>query len=62
MWLKPGEARTVEFNLGRRDFAFWSPEARDWVVEPGRFTVFVGNSCGHLPERANVELTVSAKA
>ena len=62
VWLEPGESRTVEFNLGRRDFAFWSPEARDWVVEPGRFTVFVGNSCGNLPERADVELTGSEKA
>ena len=62
VWLKPGETRTVEFGLGWRDFAFWSPKARNWVVEPGRFTVFVGNSCGNLPERAHVELTEGAKA
>ncbi|MGH7541953.1 MAG: glycoside hydrolase family 3 N-terminal domain-containing protein, partial [Gemmatimonadota bacterium] len=41
--LEPGESRTVSFQLMADDFAFLGPEM-ERIVEPGRFTVFVGGS------------------
>ena len=41
--LRPGERRTIAFVLRRDDFAFTGASLRR-VVEPGRFTVFVGTS------------------
>jgi beta-glucosidase len=42
--LQPGESKTVEIALNRRAFAFWSPTAKDWTVEPGQFTIEAGRS------------------
>jgi beta-glucosidase len=41
--LKPGEKRRVEFTLTPDLLGFHNREMR-WVVEPGKFTVTVGNS------------------
>jgi len=40
--LQPGEKRTVHFTLGRDELRFWSPSEKQWVVEPERFDVWVG--------------------
>jgi len=42
--LQPGETRSVEFFLDRSAFSYWSPEKKDWVLEPGTFEVQVGAS------------------
>lgn len=47
--LKPGEARTLAFDLGPDAFAFWDRNM-DWRVEPGRFTIMAGNSAANLQE------------
>jgi len=51
--LQPGETRTVEFSLDRSSFSYWSPEKRDWTVDPGMFEIQVGASSRdirlHLP-------------
>jgi beta-glucosidase len=41
--LKPGEKRTVTFQLGPHDLQLLNREMR-WVVEPGEFEVMVGGS------------------
>ncbi len=41
--LKPGETRTVVFRVPYEQLAVWN-EDRKWVVEPGPFTVWVGDS------------------
>jgi beta-glucosidase len=39
--LKPGETRTVRFDLGRDDFQYFGPNL-ERVVEPGAFEIMVG--------------------
>ena len=41
--LTPGETRTVVFRVPYEQLAVWN-ENRRWVVEPGPFTVWVGDS------------------
>lgn len=41
--LKPQESRTVTFRIRQSDLAVWNTERR-WAVEPGGYTVTVGNS------------------
>ncbi len=41
--LRPGEKRTVEFTLGRKDLEFLGRNLKP-VLEPGEFQVFVGSS------------------
>ena len=41
--LQPGEKRTVRFTLGPEQLGLYNAALR-WVVEPGRFDVYVGGS------------------
>ena len=41
--LKPGEARTVNFSLTAKELGLYNKDMK-WVVEPGKFRVFVGGS------------------
>ena len=40
--LQPGETKTLQFTLGRKELQFWSPQSQRWVVEPSTFDVWVG--------------------
>src|SRR5206468_947946 len=39
--LRPGERRTITFELTPDDLALWNPDMKK-VVEPGTFTIFAG--------------------
>jgi beta-glucosidase len=41
--VEPGAAKTVTFELPQRDLALWNAEGK-WAVEPGAYTVWVGDS------------------
>lgn len=49
--LEPGSSANVEFELTPDHFAFWDIN-KAYVVEPGIFTIFVGNSSENLKETA----------
>jgi beta-glucosidase len=53
--LKPGETRTVSFEVTPRSLQFWNADMLR-VVEPGTFTVMTGPDSVHLKK---VELTVN---
>ena len=40
--LKPGESQTLSFPLGKEELEFWSPQTRQWAVEPATFDVWAG--------------------
>jgi beta-glucosidase len=42
--LRAGETRRLSFTLNRGTFQYWSRRAQRWVVEPGAFDVWVGES------------------
>jgi beta-glucosidase len=44
LYLAPGETRRLRLELKERDFAFYSVEAKHWLVEPGAFSLLVGTS------------------
>ena len=41
--LKPHETRTASFHVSQDQLAVWGQDGR-WVVEPGKYTVWVGGS------------------
>jgi beta-glucosidase len=47
--LSPGESSHVEVTLDQRSMAYWDTETHGWKVDPGAFTVFVGDSSANLP-------------
>lgn len=56
VFLQPGERKEVRMTLPRRAFAFYDVNRRDFVVEPGRFWLQVGNSSDHCTLSAEIVL------
>jgi beta-glucosidase len=54
--LKPGEKKTVEFNLDFRSFAFFDPIVNEWVAEPGEFEISAGSSSRDIRVKASLTL------
>ena len=43
--LAPGESRQVKFTLDESNIRYWNSAERDWVIDPGEFDLWIGNSC-----------------
>ncbi|MCX7669469.1 MAG: glycoside hydrolase family 3 C-terminal domain-containing protein, partial [Anaerolineae bacterium] len=54
--LAPGEAQTVRFELDERALAFYDPDRKAWVAEPGEFEVLIGSSSRDIRARATFTL------
>lgn len=52
--LEPGKSKTVNFELTRRDLSIWDTVQQSWVLQRGKYMVYVGASsrdirlCGSL--------------
>jgi beta-glucosidase len=58
--LAPGETRHVSVALDARSFAYWSPTAKQWTIDPGRFTIRVGDAVDATPLEGRVTLSEAA--
>jgi beta-glucosidase len=54
--LKPGETQTLKFPLGKDELQFWSPQTKEWAVEPAAFDVWAGEDS---TATLHAELTVT---
>lgn len=54
--LKPGKSQRVSVILDEEAFSFYDIDRHDFTVEPGRFTISVGNSSDNLPLASSVTL------
>jgi beta-glucosidase len=52
--LAPGATEHVSVTLDRRAFAYYDVGRRDWQVDPGKFTVFVGDASDQTPLRGDL--------
>jgi beta-glucosidase len=55
--LKPGEKQTVKFVLDRSAFEYWSPQTKQWALDPGTFEIQIGASSRDIRLKAPVEIT-----
>ena len=44
MTLAPGESRKISFSLDESNIRYWNSVERKWVIDPGVFDAWVGNS------------------
>ena len=51
--LEPGRKEHVSITLDRRALSYWHVDSNGWKVDPGQFTVFVGDSSADTPLTAN---------
>ncbi len=57
--LRPGQSAVVSFTLDGHDLSYWNDPANSWVVPPGGFRVYVGDSSAlsGLPLRGGFTVT-----
>ena len=53
--LDAGESCWVEFELNDRSYAYYDVRVKNWRVESGAYTVYVGRSCDDTPLSVNIE-------
>ena len=54
--LAPNDTKHVTVALDQRSFAYWSDAKKGWQVDPGQFTIFVGDASDHTPLTQNVDV------
>lgn len=54
--LKPGETRRVSIVLDEEAFAYYDLDSHDFMVEPGEFIIFAGNSSENLPLQQKITI------
>ncbi|HEY0795708.1 MAG TPA: glycoside hydrolase family 3 C-terminal domain-containing protein [Acidisarcina sp.] len=54
--LDPGQSQHITLNLDKRSFSYWDESAHDWRADPGKFTVFVGDSSENTPLTSSLVL------
>lgn len=62
VFLQPGESRTLDFSLSKRDFAHYDATKQAWIVESGTFEILVGASSRDLRLRESVILHSNIQA
>ncbi len=55
--LAPGEKKHVTLKLDERSFAYYDVTSHDWKIDPGKFTVAVGNSSVNTPLKGEITIT-----
>jgi beta-glucosidase len=58
--LQPGEEKEISFELGKRAFAYWNVNLKDWHVESGAYQVLAGSSSRDI--RLSAEVAVQSSA
>jgi beta-glucosidase len=48
VFLEPGEQRRISLTLNRRSFSYYDVGSKGWKVEPGNFSVSVGESSAQI--------------
>lgn len=54
--LNPGETKHVAISLDARAFSYCDENAHKWKIDPGKFTILVGDSSQNKPLKADVTL------
>lgn len=60
--LAAGETKHVSVTLDPRSFAYWNEKDKRWTIDPGKFTISVGDSVASLPLTDVVEINHEAAA
>lgn len=52
--LAPGETKHVTISLDARAFSYWDETKHEWSIDPGKFTILVGDSSENTPLHADL--------
>ena len=55
--LKPGESKTVRFNMPVEQLAYWDTDKHQYVINTGNFDVMVGAASDDVRQKGSFEVT-----
>ena len=55
IWLKPGEKRTVNFELDKISLSFYDEKNHCWTAEKGKFNILIGSSSRDIRLQSEIE-------
>jgi beta-glucosidase len=61
VFLKPGESQIVSFPLGPSAFAYYSPDQKAWLAQPGDYKILVGTSSRDIRLQNDYQLTTATQ-
>lgn len=56
VFLKPGESKMITFKLGAEAFKYYSEGKKNWVLEPGKFTILIGGASDSIQLKGQIIL------
>lgn len=56
VFLRAGESKTVSINLYEDSFKYYNDQLNQWILEPGKFDILVGNSSKNILLRNTISL------
>ena len=56
VWLKKGEQKTVTLSLDKSAFSYYDDVSHQWLLEPGQFTLLVGNASDNILLRKSISI------
>ena len=56
VFLEPNETKTVILKLNRRSFSFYNSQTKQYEIESGIYTIYIGNSSRNLILSKNMEI------
>lgn len=54
--LAPGQSTTVKFNLRLRDISVWDVVSQSWIVQKGKYTIYVGSSSRNTELKQTIDI------
>ena len=53
--LEPAEQKTLEFELGKKDFSFYDEKIKSWTAKKGAYNILIGSSSRDIRLRSKVQ-------
>ena len=57
--LKPGQTKSVSFNVDKYAISYFDEDKMAWIAEKGKFTLLVGRSSAHILATSDFELSTT---
>lgn len=54
--LDPGQTKHVTIQLDARSFSYWDEAKHNWMIDPGKFIILVGDSSENTPLHADLTI------
>ena len=54
--VEPGQSADAVLTFDRTAFAYYNPDAKKWVVEPGKYEILIGNASDRITARIPVTI------